>query len=323
MTDSIKRTPAGGPHPSPGAASAFAQGADLYLETASAAAALWWTQTPPLAGERIGCIGAFLAEGREAAREVLDAALAELRRRGCTLALGPMNGNTWRRHRLVTWSDGRPPFFLEPQNPVEYIEDFVNAGFAPLAQYSSSVVDLAQAERPDFSEITRRIEDAGLRIRPLNPQLLEADLRAIHALSLEAFAGNFLYTPLAETEFLSMYLPIVRQLDPRWLLLAERGGELAGFVFTLPDPLAIQQGTTPALIVKTLAVHPERRCAGLGSVLLDQAQEAARESGLCEAIHALQHEKNASLRVGGRFHPQVFRRYTLFAQRLADPASSP
>jgi GNAT superfamily N-acetyltransferase len=315
----MHRLPSNAPNPPPDAVAAFAQGADLHLADASAVTALWWTQTPTMEGERIGCIGAFGATDRRDARNVLEGAVEALLDRRCTLAIGPMNGNTWRRHRFVTSSDGRLPFYLEPENPPEFVTDFTAAGFVPLAEYSSSIVDLTRSDRPDFSAVAQRMQSTGITIRPLNPRSVEADLHAIYRLSLEAFARNYLYTPLAEAEFMAAYLPIVRQIDPRWLLLAEGGGELAGFVFSLPDPLAVQQRVHPALIVKTLAVRPDRRSAGLGSVLLDRVQGIAREAGFRETIHALQHEKNTSLRVGGRFHARVFRRYTLFARRLAPP----
>ncbi len=285
--------------------------ADDVISLPGASAALWWTHAPPLAGETLGCVGCFEADSAEAAAELLQRAKDRLRQAGCTLAVGPMDGNTWRKYRLVTWSDGRAPFHLEPQNSPEWPAWFAAAGFAPLAGYSSAVVDLTVDHAVDLSAARQRLAAHGIALRELNHAALEADLRAIHALSLVSFAHNFLYTPLDGDEFVAGYLPLAAKIDPRWVRLAHVDGELCGFVFTFPDPT---QESHP-LIVKTLAVRPERRCAGLGSVLLDDVQATARACGLREAIHALQHEKNTSLRVGGRFQPQVFRRYTLFAVR--------
>ena len=86
----------------------------------SGCAALWWRETPPMENERMGAIGGFVAETEEAASLLLDAALHRLRKESCTIAVGPMNGNTWRSYRLVTEPGDEPPFLLEPTNPVEW-----------------------------------------------------------------------------------------------------------------------------------------------------------------------------------------------------------
>ena len=85
---------------------------------------LWWRQTPALPGHRTGAIGHYASADDEAAAPLLDAAVARLREHGCTLAIGPMDGNTWRRYRFVTGDDSaqtqEPAFFLEPVNPPEW-----------------------------------------------------------------------------------------------------------------------------------------------------------------------------------------------------------
>jgi L-amino acid N-acyltransferase YncA len=70
------------------------------------------------------------------------------------------------------------------------------------------------------------------------------------------------------------------------------------------------------VIVKTLAVDPDARCAGLGSLLVDELHRIGLEKGYTEAIHALQHETNTSLKITGRHHGEVFRRYALFSKLL-------
>jgi len=98
---------------------------DAVLARASA----WWRTAPPLPGESLGAVGHFAAVNREAARLVLDTACEVLRARGATLAVGPMDGNTWRRYRLVVDAGTEPPFFLEPTNPPEWPRWFTDAGW--------------------------------------------------------------------------------------------------------------------------------------------------------------------------------------------------
>ncbi len=281
---------------------------------AVAHAALWWNEVPPWPGGRLGCIGGFAARGDVVARQLLAAACTRLAKEGCSIAVGPMNGNTWRRHRFVTWRGERLPFFLEPCNPTEYPIWWEAAGFAVLSEYSSSRVPVA-AGGEDLGAIRARLLRAGISIRPIRPERFEEELLAIHRLSLVAFAKNFLYTPLDAPAFVAQYARVRSLMRPEFVRLADAEGELRGFVFAIPDPNAA--GGEPAdLIVKTLAVQPERRFAGLGSVLVDDVVEAARPAGFRFAIYALQHDSNRSRRITERHAGALLRRYALFSRAL-------
>lgn len=258
---------------------------------------LWWSYVPQLAGHKIGCIGECesVAQIREAESILCD--------QGCTLAIGPMNGSTWAKHRAVIESDGSPAFPLEPTAaPV-----FRDADYGILATYSSSRINLTCDHRPNPA-LQNRLRRAGVTVRNLRVAELDDELRSIYRLSLTAFAGNFLYTPVPEQSFLTMYQSFASQLTPGCAFLAESGGDLVGFVFGYR--------TSHAVIVKTLAVLPERRFAGLGTLLVDAIQQAARSDGFTTAIHALQREDNSSLRISKRFSAEVFRRYALFSNVL-------
>jgi predicted N-acetyltransferase YhbS len=278
-------------------------------------AALWCSETPLLDGEHIGAIGGFAACDASAAKLLLDGACARLRTAGCRIAMGPMNGNTWRRYRFVIECDRRGPFLLEPRNPTEYPGWWRKAGFTEISRYSSSVMRLDG--RPTMAPaLTARLSRSGLIIRELNHSRYDDELRAIHAISLKSFSGNFLYTPLEEAGFLDAYRKVRERVDPDLVRIAERDGVACGFVFAIRDLEAEARGEAPALIVKTLAVDPGSRCAGLGSLLVDEVHRIGFEKGYAEAIHALQHETNTSLKITGRQQGCVFRRYALFSKPL-------
>ena len=264
---------------------------------------LWWSEAPSLPSEKVGCIGMLEPDDLE----LLPAAEDRLREEGCTIAIGPIDGNTWSKHRAVIESDGRPPFMLEPFTQPEVAKGFQDMGYSILAQYSSSLIPLDR-EDSSFSKIATRMDKAGVCIRQLNLENLTNELRSIFQLSLKTFTENFLYTPITEDEFLAMYHPLASHLTPESALIAERGGEAVGFVF------GYQQNDT--MIVKTLAVLPERILAGLGTLLVHQIQQSAKKRGCTNAIHALQREDNQSLRISKRFSATIFRRYALFSKPL-------
>lgn len=280
-----------------------------------ARAALWWRDTPVMDGANIGAIGNFEADDGEATAILLEGAANYLREQGCHIAIGPMNCNTWQRHRFVIESGGRGPFLLEPRNPVEHPVWWERAGFSVLSRYSSSVMPLDGSEVVSPA-VKSRLALSGVVVRKMDTSRYDDELCKIHAVSLKSFAGNFLYTPLEEDAFLAAYQKVRDHVDADFVRIAERDGVPCGFVFGIPDLEAAGRGEKPAVIVKTLAVDPEARCAGLGNLLVGELHRIAREKGYSVAIHALQHETNSSLKITGRHHGEVIRRYALFSKLL-------
>jgi GNAT superfamily N-acetyltransferase len=278
---------------------------------------LWWTDVPSLPGHRLGVIGHYDATDTGAAVKLLECATDELRVRHCTLAVGPMDGNTWRRYRLVTTPGVEPPFFMEPTNPIDWVRQFEQAGFGPLATYESALnTDLARRDERADSAWTRFAE-RGITIRQIDSGRYDAEMRTIYRMSCVAFTKNHLYTPIAEDAFVAMYRPILPHLRPELTLMAESDGRLIGYSFTVPNLAEAQRGNPiRTVIVKTVAVLPERTGMGLGAVLIDRSQKIAHDLGYTRAIHALMHESNRSRNIS-RHTASVFRRYTLFAKPIA------
>lgn len=289
----------------------------------TARCSLWWRDVPAIPGERVGVIGhfsslpddrPFTAFGPPAAVELLEAATARLAKEGCTLIVGPMDGNTWRKYRLVTEGGEERPFLMEPDHPAEWVKHWKTADFRPLAQYFSALgTDLAK-EDAQISRAGERLQAAGVTVRALRADDFENELRRIYEVSAAAFTGNYLYTPLPETEFVAQYAAIKERVRPDLVLLAELSGQPAGYVFAVPDWLRGPQ--TDTVIVKTLAGLPGRQLAGLGAWLLQEVQRRAHALGFRRVIHALMHESNNSLNLSRRFC-EPFRRYTLFSRRPA------
>lgn len=282
---------------------------------------LWWSDVPPFEDERLGVIGHYAASGDGDGRALLAAGLEALARHGCTYAVGPMDGNTWRSYRLVVDRGVEPPFFLEPTNPESWPHHFAAAGFTPLAHYYSSLnTDLGR--RDDRSEQTAaRLSELGVTIRPVDIERFDEELHGIYAVAAVAFRDAFLYTPLPETEFAAQYQRIRPFVRPELVLIAERDGQTVGFSFNVPDVLEVTRGGAPrTAIIKTLAIRPDRAYAGLGSLLVDRSHEAMTSLGYDRAIHALMHESNRSRSISAR-GAQPMRRYALFGQSLTDRAA--
>ncbi|MEK7413037.1 MAG: GNAT family N-acetyltransferase, partial [Planctomycetota bacterium] len=277
---------------------------------------LWWTSAPPCANEKLGVIGHFRATASAKAADVmtvLEAASGVLRGAGCTRAAGPMDGNTWRSYRFVTWRGDEPRFLLEPDQPDTWPAWWQSAGFAAWEHYNSAVVEQLDASDPRLASVRERLDRIGVTIRELDPGSFAAELARIYAVSIQAFRENVLYTPLAEAPFHAMYQPALPLMRPGLCFLAECAGAPVGFVFALPDHERARRGApVDTVVIKTLAIIPRRDLSGLGKLLLERCQQSAHRLGFRRAIHALMHQANRSRNLG--IGAQEIRRYTLFSR---------
>lgn len=276
---------------------------------------LWWCAAPGYRDERVGLVGHYAAANAPAAYRVLEAACAELARVGCTIAIGPMDGSTWRRYRLLTERGDEPAFFLEPDNPDDWPRHFEQSGFAPFAQYYSALCEDVSLI-PASEAVARRLRESGFTLRPIALARIDAELAALWTLACDAFADNFLYTPISEDEFRAMYAALLPVLRPELVLIAERERQAVGFGFAVPDVMQARRGQpVDTIVFKTLGVASRMRQQGIGKWLFDRTIEGARVLGFRRAIFALIHEDNPSGRLA---HPngRDFRRYTLYARRL-------
>jgi hypothetical protein len=185
------------------------QRANEHLSTGDGEArcSLWWDIVPKLENERLGVIGHFQADSADAGSFLLEGATDRLRENDCTLAVGPMDGNTWRRYRVLTERGAEPAFFMEPDNPDFWSTAFEKANFSPLARYTSSLVTDLSRRDPRAGRTLERLQREDVRIRHLNLDHFEEDLRRIYQVSVISFTRNYLYTELPEGAFLGQSLP--------------------------------------------------------------------------------------------------------------------
>ncbi|BAZ13074.1 hypothetical protein NIES4071_49080 [Calothrix sp. NIES-4071] len=276
---------------------------------------LWWKQTPSLNGCKLGFIGHYQVLDKNATT-VLAHACKQLASLGCNLAVAPIDGNTWQRYRLLTERGTHPTFFLEPDNPDNWHQHFIEHDFTPLANYSSSLnTDLTQVDyRLQFVE--QRCKQANIHIRTLDLQNQQQELHHIYNVAIQSFRNNFLYTPINEAQFITQYQSLLPYIQPELVLIAEHNQNPVGFLFAIPDWSQKQRGEPiNTIIIKTVAILPKRIYAGLGNLLVAKSQQIAHKLGYSQAIHALMHDANPSRNLSNRYATTI-RRYTLFSKKI-------
>lgn len=266
-----------------------------------------WRDAPVWNGLKTAAVGRFVAPDAAAGAALLEKIANDLAAEGFEAILGPMDGDTWRSYRLVVESDGSPPFLMEPRGAPHDLAAFEAAGFQPISRYASARANVEAAiaaSPPPLGET--------FLVRPWDGRDAETFVLRLYEMSRAEFARAPFFKPIEREAFLDLYRPIMAAVDPRLVLFAfDRRGDIAGFLFGAPDRL---EGAAPTTaILKTYA----SRAPGAGRALADAFHRTIRDLGYRDVIHALMHERNASLRRSGQYGASVFRRYALMGRKLA------
>lgn len=276
------------------------------LEHGDAACTLYW-DAPKWDGRPTLAVGAFRCGSSAAGAALLREACECAQSRGMARIIGPMDGDTWHRYRVVTYSDGTPPFLLEPQSGEHDQAAFLEAGFGEISQYVSARVALAAT----IGEPQQPVP--GVQIAPWNGDDPSKLIEQLFELSSQSFSENAFFKPITRESFLELYAPVIPAVDPELMLFARSGnGELVGFLFGLKNTTGDAEDRKPTAIVKTYA----SRVRGCGHWLLDTFHRKALDLGYRDVIHALMHVDNDSIDRSARHGTQVFRRYELMGRDL-------
>jgi hypothetical protein len=277
---------------------------DFELSIGSASCRVW-PDGPDWDGAAAAAIGELDFDSVEAGAALLNQAWEQLRAAGRHQVLAPMDGDSWHAYRAVTQSDGSAPFALEPRSGPQDVAALRAAGFEAVTDYVS-----ARAPVPPPGGSAPGV--AGVAVRAWDGEGADALLDRLFALAGGSFADKLFFKPIGLDDFLALYRPMLAAVDPRLVLFAfDPHGELAGFLFGLPD---LAQGAAPdTAILKTYA----SRRGGVGHLLAHEFHGRARDLGYTHVIHALMHVDNVSLERSAMHGGTIFRRYSLFGRREA------
>lgn len=264
-----------------------------------------YRDAPSWDGLRTAAIGGFKCESAAAGAKLLSQVGTDLAAAGFGALIGPMDGDTWHRYRVVTETDGSRPYLMEPVSGPYDREAFSTAGFTAISEYASGRGALLDAIGPEPATMpgVRVAQWDGSRSAELIDRLFET--------SAGAFARARFFKPIERSDFLKLYEPVIPLMDPRHVFFAQSAdGTLIGFLFGIPDRL---EGDKPqTVILKTYASGVR----GVAHLLADSFHRSAIELGYTTVIHALMHVDNVSLERSRRYGATVFRRYALMGRRL-------
>lgn len=185
----------------------------------------------------VGCFGMFESVDDRAVAQALFAAAKDwLRARGRDEIMGPIDYSTNYLCGLLIAGFEHPPMVLTSHNP-RYYERLIEAcGFTKLKDFYAwwfGDPAIASARLRRFAARIRNREIA--TIREANLRDLNNESRRLREIYNQAWENNWGYVPFTPKEFDFMTHELKPIVDPRLVLIAEVGGEPAGFILCVPD----------------------------------------------------------------------------------------
>lgn len=229
------------------------------------------------------------------------------------LAIAPLDRNTWHEYRCIIASNGCSSFFLEPQCAEHWHISLKNQHFQMIAHYISTECTDLSIQDPRWTELRDRFTAQNLMIQSPQQENFENELKQIYEVAIAAFKHNFLFTPIPWTAFQEIYKPLIPLLNLELVFLAKNNQQLIGFLLGIPD---YHDPSGQTVILKTVAVQPNRKWAGLGRYLVALFHQKAMTLGYQRVIHALMNLDNYSYNLSRRYQSNIFREYGLFAKPL-------
>jgi hypothetical protein len=177
----------------------------------------------------------------EAFGALLGAAEDWARDRGRERLLGPMDFTTNDECGLLIEGYDRRPMILEQWHPPHYKEKLEALGYGKkmdLLMWYLRMGDLKEGLKfhPAIHEAAEKVEtEHGITVRNARKRDLNAEMIRFMEVYNAAWAPNWGFVPITDAEVRAHARDLKPVYDQRWAFVAERGDEVVGASFTLPD----------------------------------------------------------------------------------------
>jgi GNAT superfamily N-acetyltransferase len=190
--------------------------------------------------DRTGFFGFFEChDDAEAAAALFDAAQSWLEARDLGVMRGPVSPSTNHECGLLVRGFRWEPTFMTPWNPRYYSQLYEGSGLRPVKDLLAYFIPMA-SERfslpPSYeAHAARALERSGLVFRDMDLDDYSREMERWWGVYNSAWERNWGFVPMTRTEFLFM----ARELRPlilrQFAFVAEKDGDIAGFMLVLPD----------------------------------------------------------------------------------------
>jgi GNAT superfamily N-acetyltransferase len=251
-------------------------------------------------GDRAGFFGFFDVEpDPEAARGLVEAARAWTEARGLSPMIGPVCYSTNDTCGVLVEGFEHPPVILMPWNRPDYDALLEGAGLVAAKDLLAFLIRTPERPPDRFARVVeRRLERAGIRLRPLDLRRLDRELPVLRGLYNRSWERNWGFVPATDAEFDAQAKDLKAVVDRELSAVAEQDGTPVGFSLVLHDlNHALRGGNgrlfptglfrilfrlerSPLVRIVALGVVPEARGRGVNEAFFVRAMEGARRRGI-------------------------------------------
>ncbi|HET6468126.1 MAG TPA: hypothetical protein VFG43_07085 [Geminicoccaceae bacterium] len=188
-------------------------------------------------GDAAGQFGFIEAEDDpEVFAALLGRAESWLRERGLACCRGPFNPSINDECGLLVDGFDTPPSVLMGHARPYHGARLEALGYRKAKDLVAYRFDVAADWPPEAARLIRRLERyPSLRVRPIDPKRLDAELEIVRDVFNDAWSGNWGFVPFTAEEARYMWKSIRPLITPEHLLIGEIDGEPAAMVMTLPN----------------------------------------------------------------------------------------
>jgi len=250
-------------------------------------------------GSRWGMFG-FLEfeDDPDVVRELLSAAEAWLRVRGCERMVGPWSFSLNDEAGILFEGFEHEPLIREPWNPPYYVDRCEEAKLTKAMDLYGWGLEISDQENmnPILPKIAERAaSNYGITIRRMSRRHLRREMEEFATVYNAAWSGNWGFVPYSEADLDAYAIDMQLVFDRNWYMIAEQAGKTIAMAITIPDINQVytrMQGRllplgwfhylnrariTDRVRIGFLGVLPEYQHTGVAAALyLEHFQTAAR-----------------------------------------------
>ncbi|GAN80437.1 hypothetical protein [Acidocella aminolytica] len=186
--------------------------------------------------EAPGLFGMLAAENDpELFRVLLETAASWLRERGMKTIQGPFNLNINEETGALIDGFDTPPMLLMPHDLPYVAQQIETLGMVKAKDVIAYLYDMRVDLPKSVQRLLSRQLPSGITVRPLDMKRIKEEIKNVTSIFNDAWANNWGFVPLTETETDYLAKSLKPLLNPRMTSLVERNGEPVAFMIALPN----------------------------------------------------------------------------------------
>lgn len=178
-----------------------------------------------------------MVDDSEVCRALLDDIARWGKSKGMSVIRGPMNPSTNHECGLLVDGFENPPAVMMTYNPPYYAKHVESWGLTKAKDLMAYEIDGRKVKFADklLAQAERLRAGGQVTFRKINMSKFEEELAMVQDIYNDAWEKNWGFVPMEPEEFAHMAKDLKLIIDPELVLIAEVGGQPAGFSLTLPD----------------------------------------------------------------------------------------